>query len=56
MLREAANTNFNSLYYPLENAQLDYAAYMKKASSEKTETKKVVKLTKKKKTAPEGGC
>jgi len=47
--------------YPLEKAQLDYAAFMKKASkltgnSVKKIPKRAIHLTKKKKKVAEGGC
>ena len=47
--------------YPLEKPQLDYAAFMKKASKSsgikpKKVHKKVVRLVKKKKKVAEGGC
>jgi rhodanese-related sulfurtransferase len=47
--------------FEIEKPQYDYAAFMKKASSGKTVTKKVIKkkvikLTKKKKKVAEGGC
>ena len=47
--------------YPLEKANIDYAAFMKKATSGKKKAvkkvpRKVVKLIKKKKKVAEGGC
>lgn len=55
------HNTFSISDYPIEKAQLDYAAYMKKATSGKIEVKKVtpkrvIKLTKKKKKVAEGGC
>jgi rhodanese-related sulfurtransferase len=55
------NNTFSISDFPIEKAQLDYAAYMKKATSGKIEVKKVtrkrvIKLTKKKKKVAEGGC
>jgi len=55
------NNEFVVESYPLEKPNLNYAEFMKKASSVKIKEvvkkpKKVVKLVKKKKKAPEGGC
>jgi len=55
------HNTFSISDYPLEKAELDYAAFMKKASSgkviaKKVKPKKVIHLTKKKKKVAEGGC
>ncbi len=55
------NNKFSISDYPLEKPKYDFVAFMKKATSgkikvKKTTPKKVIKLVKKKKRVPEGGC
>jgi rhodanese-related sulfurtransferase len=55
------NNKFSISDYPLEKATLNYAEFIKKASSgkitaKKVKPKKVIHLTKKKKKVAEGGC